>query len=203
MKIICIGRNYVAHAQELANEVPTSPVVFLKPQTALLKSGDAFYHPEFSKDIHYECELVLRIGKAGKYIQEEFAYKYIDAYTLGIDFTARDLQDIQKQKGLPWEIAKAFDGSAVVGEFTQVKDIREELPIYFTFYQNNVIKQHGDTNLMIFSIEKIIAYVSQFFTLQQGDLIYTGTPAGVGKINIGDVLRAGIAEEEIFRVLVK
>jgi 2-keto-4-pentenoate hydratase/2-oxohepta-3-ene-1,7-dioic acid hydratase in catechol pathway len=203
MKIICIGRNYVAHAQELANEVPTSPVVFLKPQTALLKSGEAFYHPEFSKDIHYECELVLRIGKSGKYIQEEFAHKYIDAYTLGIDFTARDLQEIQKQKGLPWEIAKAFDNSAVCGKFIATKDIRNELPIRYNFYQNNVLKQNGDTSLLIFSIEKIMAYISQFFTLQQGDLIYTGTPAGVGKINIGDVLHATINDHEMFNVIVK
>jgi acylpyruvate hydrolase len=203
MKIICIGRNYVAHAQELANEVPTSPVVFLKPQTALLKSGDAFYHPEFSKDIHYECELVLRIGKSGKYIQEQFAYKYIDAFSLGIDFTARDLQEQQKQKGLPWEIAKAFDNSAVVGTFIATQDIRADLPMMFSFYQNDVLKQSGDTSLMIFSVEKIIAYVSQFFTLQQGDLIYTGTPAGVGKINIGDKLRAVIGDREIFAVEVK
>jgi acylpyruvate hydrolase len=203
MKIICIGRNYVAHAQELANEVPTSPVVFLKPQTALLKSGDAFYHPEFSKDIHYECELVLRIGKSGKYIQEQFAYKYIDAFSLGIDFTARDLQEQQKQKGLPWEIAKAFDNSAVVGTFIATQDIRADLPMMFSFYQNDVLKQSGDTSLMMFSVEKIIAYVSQFFTLQQGDLIYTGTPAGVGKINIGDKLRAVIGDREIFAVEVK
>jgi acylpyruvate hydrolase len=203
MKIICIGRNYVAHAQELANEVPTSPVVFLKPQTALLKSGDAFYHPEFSKDIHYECELVLRIGKSGKYIQEQFAYKYIDAFSLGIDFTARDLQEQQKQKGLPWEIAKAFDNSAVVGTFIATQDIRADLPMLFSFYQNDVLKQSGDTSLMIFSVEKIIAYVSQFFTLQQGDLIYTGTPAGVGKINIGDKLRAVIGDREMFAVEVK
>jgi acylpyruvate hydrolase len=203
MKIICIGRNYVAHAQELANEVPTSPVVFLKPQTALLKSGDAFYHPEFSKDIHYECELVLRIGKSGKYIQEQFAYKYIDAFSLGIDFTARDLQEQQKQKGLPWEIAKAFDNSAVVGTFIATQDIRADLPMMFSFYQNDVLKQSGDTSLMMFSVEKIIAYVSQFFTLQQGDLIYTGTPAGVGKINIGDKLRAVIGDREMFAVEVK
>jgi 2-keto-4-pentenoate hydratase/2-oxohepta-3-ene-1,7-dioic acid hydratase in catechol pathway len=197
MKIICIGRNYAAHAAELQNNVPDKPVIFLKPNTALLKNNSEFYYPSFSANIHYECEVVLRIGKKGKYVEPEFALQYIDAYSLGLDFTARDLQDEQKAKGLPWEIAKAFDNSAVVGDWN-VFDAKAEgvKNIQFNFYQNGILKQQGDTGLMLFSFEKIISYVSQFFSLQQGDIIFTGTPAGVDAIQIGDVLEAKFTNDD-------
>jgi acylpyruvate hydrolase len=190
MKIICIGRNYAAHAQELSNDVPSSPIVFIKPSTAFLASGSPFYYPSFTKDLHYECEIVLRVGKSGKHIEPKFAHKYINGFTLGIDFTARDVQDVQKAKGLPWEIAKAFDNSAIVGqEFETLDEDNFELPIQFEFFQNDVLKQVGDTSLLLFPFKTIIAYISQFFTLQTGDLIFTGTPAGVGSIAIGDHLQ--------------
>jgi 2-keto-4-pentenoate hydratase/2-oxohepta-3-ene-1,7-dioic acid hydratase in catechol pathway len=203
MKIICIGRNYVAHAAELNNVVPTEPVIFLKPATALLLNNEDFYYPEFSKDIHYECELVLRIGKTGKYIAKEFAYKYINGFTLGIDFTARDLQDNQKSKGLPWEIAKAFDNSAVVGKIHEIVNLNVLEPIVFEFYKNNELVQNGNTSLMIFTIADIISYTSQFFKLQAGDLIFTGTPAGVGSIKINDLLIGKINNEELVRCAIK
>ena len=200
MKIICIGRNYSEHAKELKNEVPDKPVVFLKPQTALLKDNKPFFLPEWSKDVHYETELVLRVCKGGKYIQEKFASKYFDQVTVGIDFTARDLQSQQKAKGLPWEIAKAFDNSAVIGEFRPFNEIRG---INFSMKLNETEVQKGNTADMIFSFEKIIAYASQFFSLQQGDLIYTGTPAGVGQVKIGDRLEGFLEGEKLFDFEVK
>lgn len=203
MKIICIGRNYAAHVEELKNEVPSAPVIFMKAQNALLTQGKPFYYPNFSKDIHYECEIVLRIGKSGKAIQEAFAYKYYDAITLGVDFTARDLQDYQKSKGLPWEIAKAFDQSAVVGTFKPLTDEEKKSPIHFSFQKNKQVVQQGDSSLMLHSFDKIISYVSQFFSLSMGDLIFTGTPQGVGSIAIGDQYEGFLGEESVLSVTIK
>jgi acylpyruvate hydrolase len=200
MKVVCIGRNYAEHIKELNNETPGNPVLFLKPSTAVLKNNQTFYHPAFSTNIHFECELVLRICKSGKYIQEQFAHQYFDAYTLGIDFTARDLQDQQKTKGLPWEIAKSFDNSAVIGDwqtFTSIEQKKEN--IQFSFTQNEKLVQNGDTKMLLFSFSKIIEYASQFFSLQQGDVIFTGTPAGVGPIVIGDLLIGKIAELQVLQ----
>lgn len=199
MKIICIGRNYAAHVEELKNEMPEAPVLFMKPQNALLTDGKPFYYPDFSKDIHYECEIVVRVCKNGKYISEKFASKYVDAMTLGIDFTARDLQDYQKQKGLPWEIAKAFDHSAVVGEFQTVK----EGDIHFQFLKNGEVVQRGNSSLMLHSFNKIIAYASQFFSLNIGDLIFTGTPKGVGPIQIGDCYEGMLEEKKVLSTEIK
>ena len=197
MKIICIGRNYSEHAKELKNEIPDKPVVFLKPQTALLKDNKPFYYPEWTTDLHYETELVLKICKQGKYIDEKFARKYFEDVTVGIDFTARDLQSQQKAKGLPWEIAKAFDGSAVIGEFKRVS-MDARTGYNFSLNLNGTQVQLGDTNEMMFSFEKIIAYASQFFTLQTGDLVFTGTPAGVGPVKIGDRLEGFLENEKVF-----
>ncbi len=202
MKIICIGRNYSEHAKELKNEIPDKPVVFLKPQTALLKDNKPFYYPEWTKDLHYETELVLKVCKQGKYIDEKFASKYFDEVTVGIDFTARDLQSQQKTKGLPWEIAKAFDNSAVIGEFRKVT-IDGDNGINFSMNLNGVEVQKGNTNDMMFSFEKIIAYASQFFTLQTGDLIFTGTPAGVGAVKIGERLEGFLESEKVFDFEIK
>jgi len=200
MKIICIGRNYSEHAKELKNEIPDKPVVFLKPQTALLKDNKPFYYPEWTKDLHYETELVLKICKQGKYIDEKFARKYFDEVTVGIDFTARDLQSQQKAKGLPWEIAKAFDNSAVIGEFRKANGSDG---FNFCMKLNGTEAQKGNTNDMMFSFEKIIAYASQFFTLQTGDLIFTGTPEGVGAVAIGDRLEAYIENEKLLNFEIK
>lgn len=203
MKIICIGRNYSEHAKELNNEIPENPVVFLKPNTALLKDNKPFYYPEWSKDIHYETELVLKVSKQGKYIDEKFAAKYFDEVSVGIDFTARDLQNQQKAKGLPWEIAKAFDHSAVVGSFTPLSSLKNVENINFSLLRNGVEVQNGFHADMMFSCSKIIAYVSQFFTLQVGDLIYTGTPAGVGAVKIGDKLEGFLEKKSVFTCEVK
>lgn len=197
MKIICIGRNYAEHAQELGNEVPTSPVIFMKPDTAVLKKGSDFYIPEFSKDIHYELEVVLKISKGGKYIQEENADKYYGEIGLGIDFTARDLQTQLKEKGLPWELAKGFDGSAVISEFYKKEDFNLK-DLNFSLLKNKQEVQNGNTSLMIFSPEKIIAFVSQYFTLRVGDLIFTGTPKGVGKVSENDELQAFLEDKKLF-----
>lgn len=186
MKIICVGRNYAAHAQELNNPLPDAPLLFMKPPSALLVNGKPFYYPSFSKDIHYECELVLRIGKNGKCIEEQFAHRYVRDVTLGIDFTARDIQDQCKQKGHPWEIAKAFDHSAPLGEFQELPGDWEKNGFQFQFFKNGNLVQNGDSKWMLFSIPKLLAYISQYFKLQLGDLIFTGTPAGVGPIAIGD-----------------
>jgi 2-keto-4-pentenoate hydratase/2-oxohepta-3-ene-1,7-dioic acid hydratase in catechol pathway len=201
MKIICIGRNYADHAKELNNAVPEKPVWFMKPDTALLKDNAPFYYPEFTKDLHYECELVLRVGKAGRHIDEAFASGYIDQLSLGIDFTARDVQDEKKKKGLPWEEAKAFDGSAVLGKLLPAAQF--PLPLLFTLEKNGETVQYGNTEHMLFSPEKILAYVSQFVTLKVGDLIYTGTPAGVGPVKIGDRLRGKIGEDVLFDFEIK
>jgi 2-keto-4-pentenoate hydratase/2-oxohepta-3-ene-1,7-dioic acid hydratase in catechol pathway len=203
MKIIAIGRNYQEHAKELNNPIPTEPVVFLKPDTALLKEGKAFYHPDFSNDIHYEVELIIKIGKEGKHIASKFARNYIEAIGLGIDFTARDLQQKCKEKGLPWEIAKAFDHSAPIGEFIPINEIPDLNAIQFSLKQNQLVVQNGNSADMIFSFDDIISYVSQRFTLKKGDLIFTGTPAGVGKINIGDLLEGYISDRKMLSVPVK
>jgi acylpyruvate hydrolase len=185
MKIICIGRNYIDHAKELNNPVPKAPLIFMKPSTALLTDGKPFYHPDFSTNIHYELEVILKICKNGKAIQPQFASGYYDQIGLGIDFTARDLQDQCKDKGHPWEIAKAFDHSAVVGSFTD-KNLLNSGEIKFQLSKNGSIVQDGNTKDLIFNFDYLISYISQYFTLQTGDLIFTGTPAGVGKIAVGD-----------------
>lgn len=202
MKIICIGRNYAEHAQELGNEIPESPVIFMKPDTAVLKKGSDFYIPEFSDDVHYELEVVLKISKGGKYIQEENADKHYDEIGLGIDFTARDLQSQLKAKGLPWELSKAFDGSAVVSEFYKKEDY-DMRNINFSLMKNKQEVQNGNTSLMIFSPEKIISFVSQYFTLKVGDLIFTGTPKGVGKVSENDVLEAFLEDQKVFALRIQ
>jgi 2-keto-4-pentenoate hydratase/2-oxohepta-3-ene-1,7-dioic acid hydratase in catechol pathway len=203
MKIFCIGRNYAQHAKELNNPVPESPVVFMKAPTALLKPGQNFYYPKFSENIHFEGELVLKIGKNGKSIQEKFAHKYIHSFSLGIDFTARDLQKNLKEKGLPWELAKAFDGAAPVGKFIPFNNLETLTSGKFQIFKNNSTVQEGQASEMLFSIPNIIAFISTYFTLQQGDLIYTGTPAGVGPVEIGDVLTGHFQGDELLRVEVK
>ena len=195
MKIICIGRNYSEHAKELNNPVPTEPVFFMKPDTALIKDNAPFFYPEFSKDIHHEIEIVLRISKAGKHITPEFAPKYYDAITLGIDFTARDIQDKCKAKGLPWEKAKAFDGSAPVGKFISKTEIEDLNKLEFHLEINGETRQTGNSADLIFSFDKVISYVSEFITLKTGDLIFTGTPAGVSGVRIGDRLRCFLGQE--------
>ncbi|SEG59895.1 2-keto-4-pentenoate hydratase/2-oxohepta-3-ene-1,7-dioic acid hydratase (catechol pathway) [Halpernia humi] len=201
MKILCIGRNYVEHAKELGNEVPTEPVIFMKPDSAILKGTD-FYIPEFSEDIHYELEVVLKISKVGKYISEQNAGQYFDEIGLGIDFTARDLQSKLKEKGLPWELAKAFDGSAVVSDFYQ-KENFDLKKLNFSLFKNKKEVQNGNTSLMIFSPEKIIAFVSKYFTLKKGDLIFTGTPKGVGKVAEKDVLEGFLEDEKVFDIRIQ
>lgn len=203
MKIICIGRNYAAHIEELKNETPGNPVVFLKPDTALLKNGAAFFYPDFSKNIHHEAELVLKISKEGKYIQKQFAHRYFEEIGLGIDFTARDLQDQCKAKGLPWEIAKGFNGSAPIGDFLPVTEFKDMKDIDFHLTINGETRQKGNTGMMLFDFGTIIEYVSQFFTLKKGDLIYTGTPAGVGPVQIGDHLVGYIGTQKMLDFEVK
>lgn len=203
MKCICVGRNYGAHAKELNNAIPEEPILFLKPQTSLLKDNKPFYMPEWTHDLHYEMEVVLRVCKQGKYIDEKFAHKYFDEVTVGIDFTARDLQAQQKAKGLPWEIAKAFDNSAVVGQMRKVTDLGKAGSFNFHLLLNGTEVQHANTDEMIFPFAKVISYASQFFTLQVGDLIYTGTPAGVGAVKIGDRLEGYLEGEKLFDFEIK
>lgn len=195
MKIIAIGRNYAEHAKELNNPVPIVPVIFMKPDTALLKDNKPFYHPEFSTDIHHEIELVLKISKEGKHVAEKFASNYFDEIALGVDFTARDLQQKHKEKGLPWELAKAFDNSAPVSKFLPKSQFSDVKNLNFRLELNGNTVQAGNTKDLLFSFESIIAFVSKYITLKKGDLIFTGTPKGVGKINVGDHL-AGYLEEE-------
>ncbi len=203
MKIIAIGRNYTEHIVELKNERPDAPVVFLKPDTAVLKNNAPFYHPDFSTNIHHEVELVLKISKEGKFIQEQFASRYYDEIGIGIDFTARDLQDKCKAKGLPWEIAKAFNGSAPIGEFLPLSSFTNTSDINFHLNINGELRQKGNTEMMLFNFNFIVSYVSQFFTLKKGDLIFTGTPAGVGKVNIGDRLEAFIEDQKLLDFEIK
>ncbi len=187
MKIICIGRNYIDHAKELNNPVPKNPIIFMKPSTALLKDSKPFYHPDFSENIHHELEVVLKVSKNGKAIDEKYANDYYDAIGLGIDFTARDIQDKCKEKGHPWEIAKAFDHSAVIGEFIDKEKLNVSA-IKFQLFKNGDLSQDGNTKDLIFNFGYLISYISGYFTLQKGDLIFTGTPAGVGKVSIEDHL---------------
>ncbi|HVI48954.1 MAG TPA: fumarylacetoacetate hydrolase family protein [Chitinophaga sp.] len=203
MKIICVGRNYADHARELKNEVPTEPVLFMKPKSALLQNNHPFYYPEFTNNLHYECELVLRVSKNGKHIQEKFAEKYYDQISVGIDFTARDLQDQQKAKGLPWEIAKSFDNSAVVGNFIPITPEMDKKDINFCLYKNKTLAQQGNTKDLLFSFDVLVAYISRFFTLNIGDLIFTGTPAGVGPAVIGDSFEAFIENDSLLEFSVK
>ena len=203
MKIICIGRNYQDHINELKNSIPDKPLFFLKPDTALLPKRTPFYIPDFTKDLHYECELVVRICKVGKNISEKFAHTYYDEIGIGIDFTARDLQEECKQKSQPWEIAKAFDNSAPVSEKFIHKSELNLSNIKFELKKNGSVVQVGNSNQMIFSIDKIISYVSQFITFKIGDLIFTGTPAGVGQVKIGDTLVASIENKELLTLNVK
>ncbi|MEN9441241.1 MAG: hypothetical protein RLZ33_1318 [Bacteroidota bacterium] len=203
MKIICIGRNYADHAKEMKAEVPTAPVFFMKPDTAILRDGYDFYFPDFTQDLHYECELVVRIDKVGKNISEKFAHKYYSDITLGIDFTARDLQQQCKEKGLPWEIAKSFEHSAPISQkFISVENL-DLNNLTFELKKNSETVQVGHTSDMLFTIDKIIAYISQFMTLKKGDLIFTGTPAGVGPVQIGDVLEGFLEGTKMYEFKVK
>ena len=203
MKIICIGRNYVNHAKELNNAVPTTPIWFMKPETSISVKNRPFFHPAFSDEIHFETELVYRINRVGKHIEEKFAHTYYNAIGIGFDFTARDLQSEFKAKGLPWEPAKAFDGSAPLSEFIPKEEFNNLNKIEFSMKKNGELTQVGDSSKMIFSIDRIISYVSQFVTLKIGDLIYTGTPAGVGPIEIGDTLEAFIGNKLMLTTQIK
>jgi len=203
MKIIAIGRNYAAHAKELNNPLPSSPVIFLKPDTAVLKDNKPFYIPDFSSDIHYELEVVLKVCKEGKHIAEKFASSYFDEVGLGIDFTARDIQSAHKEKGLPWELAKAFDNSAAISHFIPKDSITDLNNLQFELKINGETRQNGNTKNILFSFEKIIAFVSQYITLKKGDLIFTGTPEGVGPVHQGDKLQAWIGEEQFLNFDIK
>lgn len=203
MKIICIGRNYTKHIEELQNGRPDEPVVFLKPDSAVLLKQHPFVIPEFSEDIHHEVEILVRINKVGKYIDAKFAPNYYDEIGLGIDFTARDLQAKLKEKGLPWEKAKAFDGSAVIGSFLSKKDFSSTENINFELKSNGNTVQKGNTSHMLWKIDELIAYVSQYFTLKIGDIIFTGTPEGVAKVNPNDILEGFIENKKLFRIQVK
>jgi 2-keto-4-pentenoate hydratase/2-oxohepta-3-ene-1,7-dioic acid hydratase in catechol pathway len=203
MKIFCVGRNYAAHAQELGNEIPDEPVIFMKPKSALLQSHTPFYYPEFTNELHYEAELVLRISKNGKYIQEKFASKYYDAITVGIDFTARDIQNELKEKGLPWEKAKAWDNSAVIGKWIPLANIKDRSNINFTLLKNKELVQQGNSKNMLHNFDYLVSYISNFFSINIGDLIYTGTPAGVGEVVVGDELEGAMEEETLLTLEVK
>lgn len=203
MKIICIGRNYTEHIAELKNERPTEPVVFMKPDSAILLKQHPFVIPEFSIDIHHEIEIVVKINKVGKYIEPKFAHKYYEEITVGIDFTARDLQSKLKEKGLPWEKAKAFDGSAVVGDFLDKSQFSSLENLTFELTNNNKTVQKGNSSFMLWQIDELIAYVSQYFTLKIGDLIFTGTPAGVAAVAEDDVLEGFLEGQKLFRIQVK
>ena len=203
MKIICIGRNYTNHIEELKNERPTEPVIFMKPDSAILLKQHPFVIPEFSNDVHHEIEIIVKINKVGKYIEPKFASKYYDEISVGIDFTARDLQDKLKAKSLPWEKAKAFDGSAVIGDFLPKSQFSSLENITFELKKNNETAQIGNSSLMLWKIDELISYVSQFFTLKIGDIIFTGTPAGVAAVKPDDVLEGFLEGQQLFRIQVK
>jgi acylpyruvate hydrolase len=203
MKIICIGRNYHDHIKELKNETPAEPVFFMKPDTAILNGGKPFYYPDFSKEIHFETEVVLKINRLGKNISEKFAHRYFSEISLGIDFTARDVQNRCREKGLPWEVAKAFDGSAPIGEFVSTDKFEDIHNINFRLDINGATVQQGNTRDMIFNFDRIIAHVSQYVSFRIGDLVYTGTPAGVGPVKIGDHLQAYMEDELLLDFWVK
>ena len=203
MKLICIGRNYAAHIDELQNERPTEPVVFIKPDSAILPKGQDFYIPDFSQDIHYEVELLVKIKKVGKHIAQQFAHKYYDEIGLGIDFTARDLQSQLKAKGLPWEKAKGFDGAAVVGKWNPKEKYENLDNLRFSLLKNGGKVQSGSTSLMLWKIDELIAHVSTYFMLKKGDILFTGTPSGVGRVSRNDYLQGWIENEELFSVNVR
>ena len=203
MKLICIGRNYTDHIKELENEKPTDPVVFLKPDTSILLKKQPFFIPDFSNDVHHEVEILVKINKVGKHIAKKFAHKYYDDIGLGIDFTARDLQAQLKAKGLPWEKAKAFDGAAVIGEWLPKKTFDDLNNLNFSLKKNDDVVQNGNTSLMLWKIDEIIEYVSKYFTLKIGDIIFTGTPAGVGKVIANDKLKGFIEDKQLFSITVK
>ena len=198
MRIFAIGRNYAEHIAELNNERPDEPVIFTKPDTALLRDNQPFYYPDFSKDIHHEVEIILRICREGKHIEEKFAHKYYDQIGLGIDFTARDLQQKAKEKGLPWDIAKGFNGSAPISDFRPVSDYKDLSSLSFSLEVNGQVCQEGNTAMMLFPFDYIIAYLSRFFTLKTGDIIFTGTPKGVGPVVAGDQLTGYLEGEKMF-----
>lgn len=202
MKIICIGRNYTDHIEELQNEKPIDPVVFIKPDSAVLPKEQDFYIPEFSNDVHYEVEVLVKIKKVGKHIQEKFAHKYYDEISLGIDFTARDVQSKLKEKGLPWEKAKGFDGSAVIGEWQPV-GMYDVNNINFQLIKNGEVMQTGNTSFMLWKIDALIAYVSTYFMLKKGDILFTGTPAGVGKVEVNDYISGTMEGKELFSLKIK
>ena len=203
MKIICIGRNYVSHINELQNERPDEPVIFLKPDTAILPKKFPFVIPEFSNDVHHEVEILVKISKVGKYIDAKFAHKYYDEIGLGIDFTARDVQNKLKEKGLPWEKAKAFDGSAVIGDFLPKNLYSSTENITFELLKNGKTAQKGNTSQMLWKIDQIIAHISQYFTLKKGDIIFTGTPEGISAVKPEDVLEGFIEDKKLFRIQIK
>jgi len=203
MKILAVGRNYVAHIEELQNERPEQPVIFTKPDTAVLRNNAPFYHPDFSEDIHHEVEIVVRIGREGKFIEPDFAHKYIDSVGIGIDFTARDLQSTLKSKGLPWDLAKGFNGSAPVSDMRPLAQMGNLQDINFSLKVNGELRQAGNTSHMIFPIDFLISFLSRYFTLKTGDLIFTGTPAGVAAVKPGDRLEAFIADQKMMDFEVK
>ncbi len=203
MKIIAVGRNYVDHAKELNNPVPEKPVIFMKPDTSMLKDNKDFYFPEFSKDVHYEVEVVIRICNEGKHVSKKFAHKYYDAVGLGIDFTARDVQADHKAKGLPWELAKSFDHSAVISELIPKSEFTDLNALSFSLNKNQETVQQGNTKDMIFGYDDLIVFISQFITLRKGDLIYTGTPVGVGPVQIGDKLEGFLEGKSMFTCHIK
>lgn len=203
MKIFCVGRNYAEHAKELGNALPDEPVIFMKPKSALLQAHTPFYYPEFTNELHYECELVLRISKNGKYIQDKFASKYYDAVTVGIDFTARDIQNELKGKGLPWEKAKAWDNSAAVGKWIPLANIKNRKDINFALHKNKELVQKANSKEMIHDFDYIVSYISNYFSVNIGDLIFTGTPAGVGELVVGDELEGFIGDETLLNLEVK
>lgn len=203
MKLICIGRNYAAHIAELENDKPSDPVIFLKPDTAVLPKNRPFFIPDFSNDVHHEVEILVKINRVGKYIDKKFAHKYYEEIGLGIDFTARDLQNQLKTKGLSWEKAKAFDGAAVIGDWIAVNTIKNVDNINFSLQKNDIVVQQSNTSLMLWKIDELIAYVSKYFTLKIGDIIFTGTPSGVGKVEVNDKLKGFIEQNEMFSITVK
>ena len=200
MKIFCVGRNYGEHAKELGNAVPEEPVIFMKPKTAVLKNHNEFHYPPFTKNLHYETELVLHICKKGKNILEEDAARYYDKITVGIDFTARDVQDKLKAKGLSWEKAKAWDDSAVLGKWIELNSSFLNRPVHFSLLKNKTIVQQGNSNEMLFSFNKIVSHISEYFLLEEGDVVFTGTPAGVAACNVGDILEGFLEKEKLFEV---
>lgn len=203
MKLICIGRNYTDHIKELENEKPTDPVVFLKPDTAILLKNQPFFIPDFSNDVHHEVEVLVKINKVGKHIDKKFAHKYYDEIGLGIDFTARDLQDKLKSKSLPWEKAKAFDGAAVIGNWITKEELKDVNNLSFSLEKNGKVVQAGNTSHMLWKIDELIEYVSKYFTLKIGDIIFTGTPAGVGQVNTNDKLIGFIENKQLFSLTIK